>query len=1108
MSEFRAVHQFHSGAAPGDAITEQMKSLQQRLHALGFASEIFAAYIDSQVADVVTDIRDYPGSSDELLLFHHSMGSAIFDDVAALANPFVTVYHNVTPESFFVDAGWKDFARLGRQQLRLLAVRSRHGVADSNFNRQEMLAVGFQRADVLPVRTDFGSFAVDPSTPRSEDWLFVGRVVANKAQLDVVRAFALYARAYSPDARLVLVGDLAQTDYVAQVRGEVDRLGIGSQVVLTGKVSDAVLRRIYARSGVYVSLSRHEGFGVPILEAMAAGLPVIALAAAAIPETMGGAGLLVRDADPAVVAAAAYALREDSSLRERLVARQYERIERLERFDSDAMLSKVIAVAAGSPRPLDIQVQGPFETSYSLAVLNRRLAESLSRQDGVSLTLYATEGPGDYIPNDDDLVRHPEAAQMYRRAESAPYPDVAIRQMYPPRVADSPGGVTLQYFGWEESRLPPEIVEEFNRHLTAVGAMSSFVRRLLRDSGVTVPIVVTGVGVDVPAAEADVDAPELAGLASYRFLHVSSAFPRKGVDLLLSAYFANFTGADDVSLLLKTFPNPHNEVAGLLDQLRRQHSNPPRVHWIDRDLPPEQLASLFRLANCYVHPARGEGFGLPVAEAMAAGLPVITVAYSGLADLASESTAVLVPYRLERANTHLSVEGSMWAEPDAAALGSEMRRMAAGSDVDEWQRRVKAAAARVGEVFTWDAVAARWREAIELARIAAGQPHVAVISTWNSACGIAENTRYIVEGLGRHARVDVFADYREHVIDAAAEEGVTRCWISAFEPDLGHLEHELVGSRAEIIHLQFNFGFFGLSEMAAFTRAQRRRRAVVVSLHRTREIDVLGRPASLSSVARELAQLDQVIVHQEADRRYLERLGVTSNVSVVPLGAPPPPDISPEGARQELGLGSRPLLGTFGFLLPHKGLLDLLDVFATLRRELPDVHLIAACALHPDPASSLYEREVRAAVQARGLEDCVTLVTDFLPDESAQLLLRAVDGIVLPYRRTEESSSAALRFLLPLGRPVVTTDLAIFDDARDAILPVAEGDRDGLLSALRRVLLDEAFASDLAGRASAAARRFRWDVVAAEHRQIYASVLARRRLGLPPASGLGLLPDP
>ena len=107
-----------------------------------------------------------------------------------------------------------------------------------------------------------------------------------------------------------------------------------------------------------------------------------------------------------------------------------------------------------------------------------------------------------------------------------------------------------------------------------------------------------------------------------------------------------------MTLILKTFPNPHNDVGDLLMKQRAAHPNPPDVRWIDRDLDDHEIMGLYNLAHCYVHPARGEGFGLPVAEAMAAGVPVITLAYSGLADFVSDDTATTIPFKLEPARTH------------------------------------------------------------------------------------------------------------------------------------------------------------------------------------------------------------------------------------------------------------------------------------------------------------------------------------------------------------------------------------------------------------------------------------------------------------------------
>jgi glycosyltransferase involved in cell wall biosynthesis len=881
------VNQFHSGTALGDAVTQNMLELREELRSLGYRSDIYAEHVAAGLEADIQPIGSYRGSRDHVLLVHHSMGHDAFDRVVALPDRIVTVFHNITPEQYFTDAMVRAYVRLGRQQLRRLASRSVAGIAVSNYNRREMLEAGFRRVIVLPVRTRFDRFEKQRGSfgNRTRDWLFVGRVVGNKAQHDIVRSFAAFARAYDDEAVLHLVGSTDDGDYTAFVRSEAERLGVADRVRLAGKVPHEDLAGIYGRCGLFVSLSEHEGFGVPLLEAMAAGLPVLAHASAAVPETLAGAGVLLRARDPWTVAATAKVILDDSELRERLVTRQDRRLAQLREFDVPATLRRVVERASGADDPLTVQIQGPFETSYSLAVLNRRLAEELDRL-GESVSIFATEGPGDYVPRAEDVSAHPHASALHGRARAVPYPDIVIRQMYPPRVHDAPGGLNFQYFGWEESRLPADYVDDFNRYLDGIGVMSSFVEQVLRDSGVTVPIAVVGVGVDPHPAGSPPDLPELRDLRMVRFLHISSAFPRKGVDVLLGAFFDQFTGDDDVSLVLKTFPNPHNTVAELLQALRADHPNPPDVRWIDEDLTSEEARGLFGIASCYVHAARGEGFGLPVTEAMLADVPVIAVAATGLADFCDDTTVATVPFRVEPACTHLTVPGSMWVEPDRQALGAELRRFAEAPDAEDVRQRVRNARKRVEEQYSWATVAKRWRSFIDDLERTQREPRVALVTTWNARCGIAENARY----LAAHATpgtYEVFADTKNEILDPAADDGVVRCWHDRWTPDLTTLTQALARSDADAVHVQFNFGFFELERLAALLDHERARRPVVLTLHATEDLVIDGQPVSLASIAATLRRLDRIIVHQPADAAVLERFGVLDNVDVIPLGAPP-----------------------------------------------------------------------------------------------------------------------------------------------------------------------------------------------------------------------------
>jgi FkbM family methyltransferase len=1090
------VNQFHSGTGEGDAVTQHMLELRGHLRRLGHPSEIFGEFIPPSLEHEVLPIRSYHGDPDAILIVHHSMGHGAFEHVLGLSDRIVTLYHNITPDKFLTDETTRRFARIGREQLRILSGRSDAGVAVSNFNRKEMLDAGFRRVEVIPPRTDYSSFrrpSDQPPGPPTADWLFVGRLTENKCQHEVIRAFAAYARSYHPSARLLLVGDQSNVTYVDRLVREAERFGVADRVQFKGKLSADDLRLAYHGTGLFVCLSEHEGFGVPLLEAMAAELPVVALARAAIPETLGGAGVLLRDTDPWEVAALAKVILEDFGLHQRIVASQLERLRRIETFDIDGALQTLIDEVLTGVRPLRVQVQGPFETSYSLASINRHVALELARHPGFDVSIYATEGPGDYVPRQRDLEQHPEATALYQHASQVPYPDVVIRQMFPPRVADSPGGITCQCFAWEESQVPQEYVADFNRYLDGIGVPSSFVGNVLRESGVTVPIVVTGNGVAPHDETSRPRQPGAADLKGFRFLHISSGFPRKGVDVLLRAYFDRFTGDDDVSLILKTFPNPHNTIAGLLDELRSEHPKPPHVAWVDVDMSTDQTNALYNVASCYVHPARGEGFGLPVAEAMAARVPVITVAYSGLADFCSDETALTIPYVLTPARSHVSVPGSVWAEPDRDALGERMRHLFEDPSDPETQARIVRAYELVTTRYTWEAVGDRWCSFIHDLERQRKVPRVAMVTTWNSRCGIAEYSSYLVANMGHHVDVEIYADVRGEILSEFADVGVSRTWHSAWEPDLSELEHALDRSAADIVHIQFNFGFYDVARLAALIEKELALRPVVLTLHRTRDLVVSGQTFSLGRIAQTLEKVDCVIVHQPHDAELLDEMGIHARVEVIPHGAATVSTQDRLALRRAAGFGDRPVISTFGFLLPHKGTIELIRAVDVLRRSLPDILLVATCALHPDPMSAVYESECRAEIRGRSLQDNVLLITDFLPEAEAHAVLSATDLVVMPYKETEESASGALRFVLGAGRPVAAPPIPIFRDAQGVLAALTGTSPESLANDILGLLRDPERLAALGDSVNSFARSVSWSQVAARHRRLYETLLMQRQ---------------
>jgi len=329
-----AVHQFLPTFAEHDAIGMHVRRLQRLLRAAGYESEIYGDDIHDEVRHRARPFADFrpPAGDRPWLLYHSSTGSPMAAALCELGLPLVVDYHNITLPRYF--ERWEPLAahsmRAGREQLRLLAPAATFGIADSSFNQADLVDAGFARTAVAPILVDFADYDVAPDArtlgrlrraggPGAPHWLFVGRVAPNKCQHDVVAAFAAYRRLYAPGARLSLVGGRTSQRYWWALEELVAELGLEGAVRLTDSLPFPELLAHYAAADVFVCLSEHEGFCVPVLEAMRFDVPVVALAAAAVPETAGDAAVLLPGKDPVLVAAAVDRVLGDGALRRGLV---------------------------------------------------------------------------------------------------------------------------------------------------------------------------------------------------------------------------------------------------------------------------------------------------------------------------------------------------------------------------------------------------------------------------------------------------------------------------------------------------------------------------------------------------------------------------------------------------------------------------------------------------------------------------------------------------------------------------------------------------------------------------------------------------------------------
>ncbi len=333
------VHQFHGVVHYGDAIGNDILCLQKMLRGLGYASEVFAVHPQRKFESHTHHWHKYRrySSPHNILLCHFSIGypPEVLHWLQTLPDRKVLIYHNITPASYF--AGVNDIyfeeTYVGRKQLAQLLPLMAAGWGDSDFNRQELVEMGWPRTAVLPIVFEPQLYQLAPDSTtldrlnheRVLNVLFVSRVVPNKKFEDVILTFYYLKKYIEPRARLYLVGSPDQMEkYAAYLQALVGQLAL-TDVHFIGHVSREELIAYYRAADVYLCLSEHEGFGVPLIESMYFDVPVVAYAAAAVPETLGAAGVLVTRKDHAVIAELLNLVVRDEALRARLIARQRQR---------------------------------------------------------------------------------------------------------------------------------------------------------------------------------------------------------------------------------------------------------------------------------------------------------------------------------------------------------------------------------------------------------------------------------------------------------------------------------------------------------------------------------------------------------------------------------------------------------------------------------------------------------------------------------------------------------------------------------------------------------------------------------------------------------------
>lgn len=482
-------------------------------------------------------------------------------------------------------------------------------------------------------------------------------------------------------------------------------------------------------------------------------------------------------------------------------------------------------------------------------------------------------------------------------------------------------------------------------------------------------------------------------------------------------------------------------------------------------VPDVDLLALYNLCDLFVFPSVAEGYGLPVLEAMSCGIPTIASDTTSIPEVIGLDDALFDPYDIDsiadkimRALTdadfrlRLREHGLAWSKQFTWDASAKRAICAFEAQYERNRRRqhpdrspiyaktiaalkdlIRTSTPALNPALIADALASNERCVVNFKP---RPSHIGWITTWNSRCGIAMYAKYLA---GAHiSDYMIFAPHERETI-CSDEDNVIRSW-HVGNDDLRELAEKIHESAVDTLVIQFQYGFFEFQSLSRFLQEMiATGRRIYITMHATTD----SATKRLEHIATPLRLCDAVFVHSRNDVSALERIYVKGNVEILPHGVV---DVPAMNVELPIPPG-RFVFASYGFFLPHKGLLELIDVCHRLVHHHDiDAHLLMINAEYPVSVSSDLIEQARARIAALGLASRVTLVTDFLSDEQSLGYLSRADLIVYAYQETGESSSAAVRMGLAAKRPVAVTPLKIFDDVRDNVFFFPNTDMESMAS--------------------------------------------------------------
>jgi glycosyltransferase involved in cell wall biosynthesis len=326
-----------------------------------------------------------------------------------------------------------------------------------------------------------------------------------------------------------------------------------------------------------------------------------------------------------------------------------------------------------------------------------------------------------------------------------------------------------------------------------------------------------------------------------------------------------------------------------------------------------------------------------------------------------------------------------------------------------------------------------------------------MVTSWNVKCGIAEYTKYFIDYISNKVNFFVFPNQANNLVEHDEEFVGERLWNS--HGDMQMLVNNLLKSDAKIVHLQYTEGFFTVENLVYILKNVSNVKNVVISCHNSKYL--------IPNNDENLRFLNKAhyVVHQEQDKTNLLLQGIKiEQIHIIPLGKLEIQRKNKNDVRGSLNIADHsPIIGSYGFLFPHKSIYEVIQAVALLKREYPNILYIACCAIYDADISKDYYNKCMQLIKKLQLEENVKIIGDFLKPEESILLLQSCDAFIMPYNKTEESASGAVRFCIAARRPIVVTKQSIFSEFENCTLQIEDNSVDNIVTGINEILVKEKY---------------------------------------------------